>query len=100
MNAEGVLTAMGGRYTAAFYTFGSADTPFFPIDPVARIKTMRFVVDGELKGPRGRGLQGARRGGILDHIVCVAVDRPVPPVRAVRCRGALLSSLSLPSWHA
>ena len=89
MSAEGVLTSIGGRYTAAFYTFGTADTPFLPIDPVAGIETMKFVVGGELKDQGGVGFK-VQDGVVFSTTSCVlpSADRFHPPGRfdvAVRC---------------
>jgi hypothetical protein len=51
----GLSTAVAGRYSAAWYSFNTPETPFQALDPTAGITRLRFVVDGRTEDQHGVG---------------------------------------------
>ncbi|KAJ7835314.1 heme peroxidase [Mycena leptocephala] len=71
----GLSTAVAGRYSAAWYSFNTPETPFQALDPTAGITRLRFVVDGRTEDQHGVGF------AVQDNVVfstssCATTQNP------------------------
>jgi hypothetical protein len=78
LTSSGVSTAVGGRYSAAWYTFAprpSHALTFLSLDAIAGIKSLRFVVDGKLEDQGGVGF-GVQDGVVFSETSCSISQDP------------------------
>ncbi|KAJ6488996.1 heme peroxidase [Mycena sanguinolenta] len=79
--ASGVSSAVGGRYTAAWYSFAPVATapgpaPVLSLNATAGITSMRFVVDGKVEDQDGVGF-AVEDGVIFSETSCyTSLDPP------------------------